>query len=212
MAECPAAPPDLRRITVRSPISVEMAPSPFSAPRRKASWLQNKEAGMPSQTTNRALRLFTRLGVALALPVWAVAAQPSVAAADPASSITVKADQATLVALAGDPATVVVGNSLFADVSMKQGMIVIHGRHFGTTNVIVLDQQGAQLASFELHVVRGGSQNVTIYKAGSAFSYLCAPACESTLQVGDNSAYYDSINSGVSQKLGLSTGASKLSQ
>jgi hypothetical protein len=113
-------------------------------------------------------------------------AQSPVAAAQSASSVTVKADQATLVAIAGDPATVVVGNSLFADVSMKQGMIVIHGRHFGTTNVIVLDQEGTQLASFEVNVVRGGSQNVTIYKAGSAFSYLCAPACESALQVGDD--------------------------
>jgi hypothetical protein len=178
----------------------------------EASWLQNKEVGMPSQTTNRVLRLFTRLAVALAVPVWAVAAQPSVAAADPVSSITVKADQATLVAIAGDPATVVVGNSLFADVSMKQGMIVIHGRHFGTTNVIVLDQEGTQLASFEVNVVRGGSRNVTIYKAGSAFSYLCAPACESALQVGDDADYYGNINSGVSQKLQLSAGAGKLSE
>jgi hypothetical protein len=167
---------------------------------------------MPSQTTNRALRLIMRLGLALAVPVWAVAAQSPVAAAQSASSVTVKADQATLVALAGDPATVVVGNSLFADVSMQQGMIVIHGRHFGTTNVIVLDQEGTELVNFELNVVRGGSQNVTIYKGGSAFSYLCAPACESALQVGDNADYYDSINTGVSQKLQLSTGASKLTQ
>jgi hypothetical protein len=166
---------------------------------------------MPSQTTNRASRLFMRLGVALAIPLWAVAGQSPVAAAQSATSITVKADQATLVAISGDPATVVVGNSLFADVSMKQGMIVIHGRHFGTTNVIVLDQEGAQLASFEVNVVRGGSQNVTIYKAGSAFSYLCAPACESALQVGDDADYYGSINSGVSQKLQLSAGAGKLS-
>ena len=190
-----------------------MAQSLFSViASTEASWFHNKEVGMPSRTTNRAMRLFMRLGVALAIPVLAVAAQPPDAAAQSASSITVKADQATLVAVAGDPATVVVGNSLFADVSMKQGMIVIHGRHFGTTNVIVLDQQGAQLASFEVNVVRGGSRNVTIYKAGSAFSYLCAPACESALQVGDNVDYYTNINAGVSQKLQLSAGAGKLSE
>ncbi|HUF44711.1 MAG TPA: pilus assembly protein N-terminal domain-containing protein, partial [Aestuariivirgaceae bacterium] len=108
---------------------------------------------MPSQSTNRTLRLLMRIGVALAVPVCAVIGQAPLATAEPVSSVTVKADQATLVALAGEPATVVIGNSLFADVSLKQGMIVIHGRQFGTTNVIVLDQDGAQLAAFELHVV-----------------------------------------------------------
>jgi Flp pilus assembly secretin CpaC len=169
----------------------------------------NKEVRMPSH--NRARPSFLRIGLAL-IPVCAVLAQGPVAAAEPITSITVKADQAKLLALPGDPATVVVGNPLFADVSIKQGMIVIHGRHFGTTNVIALDKDGARLADFELHVVRGGSQNVTVYKAGSTFSYLCAPNCESALQVGDNSDYYSSINSSVSQKLELSTGASKLSQ
>jgi Flp pilus assembly secretin CpaC len=177
----------------------------------QASWPVNKEVRMPSQTLNHARLFLLRFGVAL-IPVWAVLTQAPVAAAESATSITVKADQARLLALAGDPATVVVGNPLFADVSIKQGMIVIHGRHFGTTNVIALDKNGAHLADFELHVVRGGSQNVTVYKAGSTFSYLCAPNCESALQVGDNSDYYGSINSSVQQKLQLSTGASKLSE
>jgi len=167
---------------------------------------------MPSQSTNRTLRLLMRIGVALAVPVCAVIGQAPLATAEPVSSVTVKADQATLVALAGEPATVVIGNSLFADVSLKQGMIVIHGRQFGTTNVIVLDQDGAQLASFELHVVRGGSQNLTIYKAGSAYSYMCAPSCESALQVGDNADYFGNVNTGMSTKLQLSTGAGKLTQ
>jgi Flp pilus assembly secretin CpaC len=168
---------------------------------------------MPSQTTNRATRLLTRIGVAVVVPVMAVLGQASVApaaASELGSSVTVKADQATLVALEGDPATVLIGNALFADVSLKKGMIVIHGRLFGTTNVIVLDKENTELANFELHVVRGGSQNLTVYKAGSAFSHVCAPVCESALHVGDSADHFGAVNSAMSTKLQLSSGAGGL--
>ena len=167
---------------------------------------------MPSTTRTPSHRLLMRIAVALALPLGAVIAQAPAEAAGPGSTVTVKTDQATLVALAGDPATVVVGNTLFAEVSLKKGMIFIHGRQYGTTNIIVLDKDNAELANFELHVVRGGSQNVKVVKGNSAFSYLCAPSCESALQVGDNAEYFTSISSGMSTKLQLSTGASGSTQ
>jgi hypothetical protein len=175
----------------------------------------NKEVHMIGQTTNRAVRFLMRIGVALVVPVGAVLGQISavpVAAAGLDSSITVKADQATLVALAGEPATVVIGNALYADITLKKGMIVIHGRHFGTTNVIVLDKDNSKLASFELHVVRGGSHNLTIYKGGSAFSHVCAPVCEGALQVGDNAEHFGSVNSGITTKQQLSSGAGNLTE
>ena len=167
---------------------------------------------MSSNTRTRSHRLLMRIAVALAVPVAAVLAQAPAEAAGPGSTVTVKTDQATMVALAGDPATVVVGNTLFAEVSLKKGMIFIHGRQYGTTNVIVLDKENAELANFELHVVRGGSQNVKVVKGNSAFSYLCAPSCESALQVGDNAEYFTSISSGMTTKLQLSTGAGGAAQ
>lgn len=167
---------------------------------------------MRGKSSKHAHRLLMRMGLAIGAPVCAALSLAPVAAADPGSSVTVKADQATLVALAGDPATVLIGNALFADVTLKKGMIFIHGRQYGTTNVIVLDKDNAKLADFELHVVRGGSQNVTITKGNSAFTYLCAPSCQSSLQVGDNSEYFDSVSSSMSAKQQLSMGAGKVSQ
>ncbi|MGE0212389.1 MAG: pilus assembly protein N-terminal domain-containing protein [Parvibaculaceae bacterium] len=128
------------------------------------------------------------------------------------TSVTVKADQARIVPVKGEPATVVIGNPLFAEVTVSEGMILIHGRQFGTTNVLVLDNAGNTLSEFELNVVRGGSRNVTVYKGGSSYSYLCAPSCESTLQVGDNTEYFGAVNSAISTKNGLATGASKSSE
>ena len=167
---------------------------------------------MPNTFQKLSRRVLTRIGAALAVTVYAGMSQVPMATAEPAVSVTVKADQATLVALAGDPATVVIGNALFADVTLKKGMIFIHGRQFGTTNVIVLDKENTELASFELHVVRGGSQNVTITRGNSGFSYLCAPNCVSALQVGDNADYFTNVSAGISTKQQLSTGANNLSE
>lgn len=165
------------------------------------------EIRMPSQFTDRAQRFLKMIGIALVVPLLVTFAQAPGGAVELGSSVTVKADQATLVALEGDPATVVIGNALFADITLKKGMIFIHGRQFGTTNVIVLDKDNTKLAEFELHVVRGGSHNLTIYKAGSAYSHVCAPVCEKALQVGDAADHFDSVNSAMSTKLGLSMGA-----
>ncbi len=162
---------------------------------------------MQGKTRNCSRRLAVRIVAALALPVCALAALAPAAIAASSPTITVKADQATIVALAGDPATVVIGNSLFADITLKKGMIFIHGRQYGTTNVIILDKENEELANFELHVVRGGSQNVTVRKGISSFSYLCAPSCEGALQVGDNADHFGSISSAMATKLQLSTGA-----
>ena len=170
----------------------------------------NKEVFVLTQNIHRKLQVLMRIGVALVIPALAASGPAPLAAAGLDSSITVKADQATLVALAGEPATVVIGNALFADITLKKGMIVIHGRQFGTTNVIVLDKENSELASFELHVVRGGSHNLTIYKGGSAYSHVCAPVCESALQVGDNADHFGSVNSSIATKLQLSAGAGDL--
>lgn len=142
---------------------------------------------------------------ALALAILVTTAPPASAE----QIITVKADQAKVLPVQGDPAAVVVGNPLFADVSVRDGMVVVHGRHFGTTNVLVLDQDGNALLDFEVNVVRGGSRNVTMYKAGTTYSYLCDPGCESTLQVGDNPDYFSQLNTHIGSKYGLSTGATK---
>jgi hypothetical protein len=165
---------------------------------------------MPGRTRTGSHWLAQRTFAALCVAVFAVAAFLPVAIAGSSPSITVKADQATIVALAGDPATVIIGNALFADITLKKGMIFIHGRQWGTTNVIILDKENEELANFELNVVRGGSQNVTVRKGISAFSYLCAPSCEGALQVGDNADHFGSISSAMATKLQLSTGATDI--
>jgi hypothetical protein len=125
-------------------------------------------------------------------------------------SITVGADHARIVAVAGTPSAVIVGNPLFADVSVQQGVIIVHGRNFGATNVIVLDIDGNQLASFDVNVTNAGERIVSVYKAGQAWSSVCAPVCEYTLTTGEDQEWFKVLNEQHSSKASQSAGALKL--
>ncbi len=127
-------------------------------------------------------------------------------------SINVGADHARIVSVAGTPSAVVVGNPMFADVSVQQGVIIVHGRNFGATNVIVLDVDGNQLAAFDVNVTSAGDRNISVYKAGHAFSSVCAPLCQYTLQTGEDQEWFKVLNEQHTGKAGQSSGALKLGE
>jgi putative type II/III system pilus formation protein len=126
------------------------------------------------------------------------------AAAD--SSITVYADQAKILKLNGQPASVVVGNPMIADVSIQGEVLAVHGRHFGNTNLIILDHQGNELAALLVNVIRPDINNVEMFKGGAEgkmvgkFSYICAPDCESIVMPGDDNDYNAAIAGQISTK------------
>jgi hypothetical protein len=122
------------------------------------------------------------------------------------ANITVYADQAKIIKVNGPPASVVVGNPMIADVSIQGGVLAVHGRHFGNTNLIILDNQGNELAALQVNVVRAESNNVEIFKGGAEgkivgkYSYVCAPDCESIIMPGDDNDYNAAIAGQISSK------------
>ena len=131
------------------------------------------------------------------------------AGAEAASELTVYADQAAVVNLTGEASTVVVGNPSIADATVRGNALFVHGRTFGHTNVIALDADGNELASISVNVMLGGAHNINVFRKGAKFSYACNPHCESTLQIGDNGAYFEIIGKETESKIGISTGAVK---
>ncbi len=163
---------------------------------------------------NKMWTCFNRAGSAAAvgglLLFGAVAGTTAAAAAD--AAVEVGADRAKIVGISGTPATVIVGNPTFADVSVHRGRIVIHGRHFGSTNVIVLDADGKEIAAINVKVVRDGNDAVVMYMAGSRQSYRCTPNCEVDLQLGDNPKYFDElVNKQIKEKTSRASESSSLS-
>lgn len=123
----------------------------------------------------------TSLAIAAAFIALAQTAQA-------ANDVTILADQAKIIEVSGPPGTVVVGNPSIADVSVQNQRVVLMGRNYGTTNIIILDRDGKQLAALDVTVQMTDKNAVSVYKAARRMTLTCAPNCEQPLQVGDDAA------------------------
>lgn len=137
-----------------------------------------------------------------ALALAFLCSSPSLAAQE----LIIKTDQTQLLNVSGAPGAVVIGNPSIADATVHGNKIFVHGRAFGSTNLIILDQNGNQLVSLDITVQLGGENNVALYKAGARFTYVCAPLCEATLQSGDQVDWFGDIAKMDSKKSGAATG------
>ena len=129
-----------------------------------------------------------------------------------AETKVVEVDQSTMIKIKGEPGAVVVGNPMIADITIQGDKILIHGRTFGTTNVIILDQDGEKISAFDVSVKHVTDNTVAVFAGSdsfpaSRFSYNCAPLCESELQVGDNKVYNDVLAEQIKTKIKLATGS-----
>jgi Flp pilus assembly secretin CpaC len=128
------------------------------------------------------------------------------------TEVVLVSDQAKMISIPGEPGTVVVGNPSIADVTIQGENVFLHGRNYGSTNVIFLDRDGRQLAALDVIVTNAGTRDLNIFRAGSRFSYNCVTTCEATTQVGDNAEYFKGAAEQGQLKGGLATGASKTTE
>ncbi|WP_407520053.1 pilus assembly protein N-terminal domain-containing protein [Methylobacterium oryzisoli] len=141
-------------------------------------------------------------GLALLLAVWA----PTVAAArDEAGTagavVSVSVDNAKIIRLPERTATVVVGNPIIADVSLQRnGIVVLTGKSFGSTNLIALDGSGTMLAESFITVQAAGSSVVTVQRGLERESYSCTPACQPAVQLGDAQRYFNEVSGQAGQR------------
>src|SRR6188474_1645765 len=122
------------------------------------------------------------------LTAAAVLLRPAFAAEAP---LNIVLDQATLMRLPEKVSTIVIGNPLIADVAVQSGgLVVVTGKGYGATNLIVLDRNGSVLMERSV-VVRGASQNtVAVYRGVERETYSCTPLCERRITLGDSAAYF----------------------
>ena len=145
-------------------------------------------------------KLPQRLAVVAALLVIAI--HPA-AAAD--TVVDVLVDQATLVRLERPAAEIVVGNPSIADVSVQSGkMLVVTGKSFGETNLIVMDADGKVFINRRLVVQEPRSGFVTVYRGPARQTLHCAPYCTPPLVIGDDPDYFESVAKEIKTKQGIS--------
>ena len=143
---------------------------------------------MMARTLRRAVPKTAKLFPVLLLAAGCLLPRAALAA----DSLNIVLDQATLMKLPDKVATIVVGNPLIADVAVQSGgLVVVTGKGFGATNLIVLDRTGTVL--MERSIVVSGPVSPTVlqvYRGGERETYSCTPNCERRITLGDSAAYF----------------------
>lgn len=125
-----------------------------------------------------------------------------------AEELLVNADETKVVRPSAKPGTIVIGNPSIVDATMENGNLFIQGKAFGSTNMIVLDTAGHEIANYDITVRISGNHNLVVYKAGGRYSYTCAPLCQEAIQVGDVHTFTGEIITLTESKSNLAKGIS----
>jgi Flp pilus assembly secretin CpaC len=128
------------------------------------------------------------------LPRFALAAAavllalPSTAAeGDP---ISVKVNMARILRIDAPAATVIIGNPGVADVTIQDPKtLVLTGKSYGQTNLIILDDMGNPIADTLIEVIQAQADLVTVYVGASRTTLVCSPVCQPTIMLGDDPTF-----------------------
>jgi len=105
-------------------------------------------------------------------------------------TIYVDLDYARILRLPAGAQTLVIGNPLIADVTMLKNnrLMVVTGKSFGATNLIILDNSGSQVGESLITVVPANDKLV-VMRGPHRESYWCNPDCAPAVDLGDDHAY-----------------------
>jgi len=148
----------------------------------------------------------------LALWAWTIVAAATFGLASArAESVTVSVDQAQVMKLPANVATIVIGNPLIADATLQSGgILVVTGKGYGETNLLALDRAGQVLMTKTVQVLGSASGDmVVVYKGAERESYSCAPECERRITLGDTPTYFNTTLGQSGARTGLASGGSK---
>lgn len=124
-----------------------------------------------------------------------------------ADTVIVEVDRATLLRLDAPASTLILGNPAIADALVQdRSTVVVTGKSYGSTNLIILDQDGRTIEEKLLQVRAADDGMVTVQRGMFRTSLSCAPNCERTLSVGDTQDEYELLNSQIQSRIGLSQG------
>lgn len=123
--------------------------------------------------------------------------------------VTVLVDNAKLIRLPERTATVIVGNPIIAEVTpQKNGVLVLTGKSFGSTNLIALDNAGAMVAETMIRVEASQDATITVQRGLDRESLSCTPNCQPAVQLGDAAKYFETNSGQADSRRKLATGGS----
>ena len=128
----------------------------------------------------------TSLAALVALPMLMA---PALAHAESAS-VDVKVNMARILRINAPASTVIIGNPAIADVTIQDSKtLVLTGKAYGQTNLLVLDGSGSVIADAMIEVVQDQAGVVTVYQGAKRTSLACEPICQPTIMLGDDKGF-----------------------
>lgn len=122
-------------------------------------------------------------------------------------TISVTVDHAKVMRVSRPAATVIIGNPGIADATVQDSKtLVITGKSFGVTNMIILDAEGEPIADALLTVQGERVNAVTIYRRTERVTYSCSPNCERSLALGDTEDAFGTVRDQIEQRNGVASG------
>lgn len=127
---------------------------------------------------------------AFVLAAMAGLAPPVAMAEGQASPVSVKVNMARILRISAPANTVIIGNPKVADVTIQDPQtLVLTGKSYGQTNMIVLDAQGKAIADTLIEVVQAQADLITVYMGSARTTLACAPVCQPTIMLGDDPGF-----------------------
>jgi Flp pilus assembly secretin CpaC len=128
--------------------------------------------------------------IALALALTGLMIAPTTVRADTGEPISVKVNMARILRISAPAATVIIGNPGVADVTIQDPQtLVLTGKSYGQTNLIVLDNMGNPVADTMITVVQAQSDLVTVFLGTARITMTCNPVCQPMIMLGDDPTY-----------------------
>lgn len=126
----------------------------------------------------------------LAIATAALLVVPVAARADTNDPISVRVNMARILRISAPAATVIIGNPGVADVTIQDPQtLVLTGKSYGQTNLIVLDSMGNPVADTTITVVQAQSGLVTVFLGTARTTLSCNPVCQPTIMLGDDPGF-----------------------
>lgn len=95
------------------------------------------------------------------------------------TGVQVMMNEAKIIKVARPIDTVVIGNSAIVDAAVQNNTtIVLTGKGFGSTNVVLLDKDGEAIVDQQVIVSRQDSGSVRVYRRAQMQTLSCTPYCE----------------------------------
>jgi Flp pilus assembly secretin CpaC len=136
-----------------------------------------------------------------------LSAPAAVSAAPVGETVDVTIDFAKILRLDEPAATIFIGNPGIADASVEdERTVVLTGKTAGTTNLIILDKDGKEMANAVIRVSSDIQQLTTIFYGSSRQTFSCLPTCERVISVGDSPASFEAATAQIQGRQQFSTG------